>query len=60
MSQHDSSLTQDTIGALVRVHRVARGLTQQGAEGPGGQAGKECLISGSRAGKVLPIGYMWA
>ncbi len=29
MSQHDSSLTQDTIGALVRMHRVARGLTQQ-------------------------------
>ncbi len=29
MSQHDSSLTQDTVGALVRMHRVARGLTQQ-------------------------------
>ncbi len=29
MSQHELSLTQDTIGALVRMHRVARGLTQQ-------------------------------
>ncbi len=29
MSQHEPSLTQDTIGALVRMHRVARGLTQQ-------------------------------
>ena len=29
MSQHNSSLTQDTIGALVRMHRVACGLTQQ-------------------------------
>ncbi len=29
MSQHNSSLTQDTIGALVRMHRVTRGLTQQ-------------------------------
>ncbi len=29
MSQNEPSLTQDTIGALVRMHRVARGLTQQ-------------------------------
>ncbi len=29
MSQHEPSLTQDTLGALVRMHRVARGLTQQ-------------------------------
>ncbi len=29
MSQHEPSLTQDTVGALVRMHRVARGLTQQ-------------------------------
>ncbi len=29
MSQHEPSLTQDTVGALVRIHRVARGLTQQ-------------------------------
>ncbi len=27
MSQHELSLTQDTLGALVRMHRVARGLT---------------------------------
>ncbi len=29
MSQHEPSLTQNTVGALVRMHRVARGLTQQ-------------------------------
>ncbi len=29
MSQHEPSLTQDTVGALVHMHRVARGLTQQ-------------------------------
>ncbi len=29
MSQHEPSLTQDMIGALVRMHLVARGLTQQ-------------------------------
>ena len=47
MSQHDSSLTQDTIGALVRMHR-------------GGEAGKECLIIGSRMERVLPIRCMRA
>ncbi len=29
MSQHELSLTQDTLGALVRMLRVARGLKQQ-------------------------------
>ncbi len=32
----------------------------EGNEQREGYAGKECLISGSRAGKVLPRGYMRA
>ena len=49
MSQHEPSLTQDTIGAL-----------GEGEEQEEGYAGKECLISGSSVGRIVPIGCMRA
>ena len=33
---------------------------REGEQGWGGEAGKEGLIGGSRVGRIVPIGCMWA
>ncbi len=49
MSQHEPSLTHDTVGALVRMHRVACGLTQQALAAASGCPSRLLMLQVFRA-----------